>query len=391
METMKKAVAQLSVLCLILLSPAGVCESRSNSTEPNKAFEHPGGLYSLKQIETMKARTQTMPHRAAFENLTARAQALLHHQPRPVEVYHVPYYYANNDASMEAKKPLSDDAFAAFTLALAYRLSEPCEPVYADKAAGILNAWAQTNRAISGFDGKLTACYCGVPMVTAAELLSDYPGWNHEDQAAFKTWLRTCLCKSADGIKQNRNNHGCWGLYTTLACRHFLDDHEGFAEDVKLLRSHLSALIDDRGELPAENKRTSSGMWYTYFALCPLSCAAAVATHATGEDFFAWTDTDGKGLKSALDTFFAYCTAPDTWPYERPGGLFGWIHNLFHPSAEEVKLPRPDSWPGNLYEAMLAYYKEPQWDEWLSPHRPILSGRGWMWATLTNLPARCEE
>jgi hypothetical protein len=85
-------------------------------------------------------------------------------------------------------------------------------------------------------------------------------------------------------------------------------------------------------------------MWYTYFALAPLTGAAAIALDATGQD----------------------------------------LYNRLYPSENELVLPTPTGWPGNLYEAMLPIYREPAWDAWLAPHRPIRGGRAWIYPTLLN-------
>ena len=348
-------------------------------------FVHPGGLHGLEQLEAAKGRIDEEPLSRAYAGLAGQAESFLSLEPRPLANYDVPYFYFNKDESMSAKQLLSDDAFAAYTLALAYRLGGCQRQDYAAKSIEIINAWAKVNKKVSGFDGDLAACYCGVPLVLAAELVSDNPLWAAQDRELFGQWVLNVMLKSADSLKYKNNNHGCWGLYTSLVCNHYLDNKSGFAEGVELLKRQISAMIDDKGELPAENKRTNSGMWYTYFALCPMSCSAYIATNVTGVDYFNYTDADGKGLKPALDTFFRYCKNPGSWPYKKPSGLRGAVYNLFYPSADEVKMPKPDSWPGNLYEAMQGIYNEPQWDKWLEPHRPIQGGRGWMWATAFRL------
>lgn len=346
-------------------------------------FVHPGGLHTAKQLSMIKSRRDTQPHKQNCDQLISQAREFLSVSPRPLENFNVPYFYFNKEASMAAKQSLSDDAFAAYTLALAYHLDDAGDAhLYADKAVEILNAWAKTNRKVSGFDGDLTACYCGVPLVLAAELLSGYSGWTSDDRELLRQWVLKTIAKSAEAIKRKNNNHGCWGLYVSLVCNHYLDDKAAFEADVSLLKRQISHMIDDKGELPAENKRTNSGLWYTYFALCPMSLSAAIATNVTGEDYFNYTDAAGRGLKPALDRFFAYCKNPEVWPYERPSGLSGAVYNLFYPSADYLKLPQPNSWPGNLYEVMNGVYQEKEWEAWLKPYRPIHSGRGWMWATV---------
>lgn len=366
-------IISLTVLMVVHTALAG---------EPR--FIHPGGLHTPAQLKNIREQMQTEPVKQACEVLFATAQTYLDHKPHPPANYNVPYYYMNKKACMSAKKTLSDDAFAAYTLALAYQLSDKeAANEYALAAAKILNSWATRNKKISGFDGNLVACYCGVPLIAAAELISDYPGWNGRQRQVFRRWLSDTIAQSANSIKHKNNNQGCWGLYASLACNHFLEDAAGFKSDTKLLKKHISSMINDTGELPAENKRTNSGIWYTYFALCPMSCSAAIVTNTTGENMFEFTDSRGRGLKLALDRLFEYCRQPQSWPYEKPKGLTGILHNLFYPSADQLKLPRADSWPGNLYEVMNGIYDEPAWDQWLKPHRPIQSGRGWSWASVS--------
>ncbi|MBN2377984.1 MAG: alginate lyase family protein [Sedimentisphaerales bacterium] len=349
-------------------------------------FDHPGGLHSEKQLNKMRLIIFEEPGTQAYNRLIDQAKKLLSSIPQPMANYNVPYFYWNKKTPSPVKDKLSKDAFAAYTLALAYQLEKnESKSSYADKAIEILNAWADTNRRITGFDGDLTACYCGVPMVHAAELLTNYQNWFQQDREDFKKWLSNTLLKSAHRIKRKNDNHGCWGLYTSLACNHYLDNTVEFQKDIALLEVKISKMIDRKGELPSENKRTNSGMWYTYFALCPLTCSSSIATNATGKDYFNYTSEDGKSLKSALDALFNYCEDPDSWPYEKPTGLTGIFYNTFNPSADYIKKPRPDSWPGNLYEVMLSYYHEEEWNQWLRSHRPINGGRGWIWPTLTKL------
>ncbi|MFI4912804.1 MAG: alginate lyase family protein [Sedimentisphaeraceae bacterium JB056] len=347
-------------------------------------FEHPGGLHTAVQIDNIRNKMSDEPVKKACDVLFSTAQTLLEYEPNPPADFKVPYYYMNKKACMKAKSSLSDDAFAAYTLALAGQISEAeTADKYTASAIRILNAWAATNKEISGFDGNLIACYCGVPLVLAAELVNENPLWKETDKQIFRQWLSNTLAKSANSIKRKKNNHGCWGLYTSLACNYFLEDTEGFESDINLLKKQISAMIADSGELPSENKRTNSGMWYTYFALCPMSCSAAIVTNATGEDMFNYTDAKRRGLKPALDKLFEYSISPQSWPYEKPTGLTGAIHNLFNPSSDKVKMPRPDSWPANLYEVMIPLYNGQDWDNWLKSHRPIQSGRGWCWATIS--------
>ena len=310
------------LMCLVL--------GQSSFANNVNRFDHPGGFHTQKQIENIRQRIIEKPENRAYKALIDHAENFLSFVPHPMADYNAHYFYGKNKTPSPSKDKLSKDAFAAYTLALAYQLDvSEKRASYADKAVEILNAWATTNRKISGFDGNLTACYCAPPMILAAELLSDYEHWNQQDQNSFKKWISNTLLKSANAIKHKKNNHGCWGLYTSLACHHYLDDVMAFQKDTAILEKQIASLIDKKGEFPAENKRTNSGMWYTYFALCPLTCSAHIATNVTEKNYFNSSTPNGRSLKLALDSLFNYCKNPDSWSYEKPAGLKGFFYNIF--------------------------------------------------------------
>jgi hypothetical protein len=320
--------------------------------------------------------------------LITEAEQALVASPHAVADFNVPGYYGQPAASMAAKQGLSDDASAAYALALAYQLDTgDRRTLYATKAVELLNAWAATNRRVSGEDGDLVLCYAGIPLVFAADLLSNYPGWRPEDRDAFKGWVNRVFRRSADKIKGRANNHGAWGTFASMAGAHLTDDADAVNADVVRLKQRIARAIASDGELPDENRRTNSGMWYTYFALMPMTAAAQIVLNATGEDLFRYTAPNGRSLKLALDRFFRHCRNPTAWPYKKPGGLFGLVYNTIYPSADELLLPTPSDWPGNLYEAMAAIYGERAWEEWVEKYRPIRGGRGWIYPTLMRTTA----
>lgn len=352
-------------------------------------FEHPGGMHTADEIRWVRENLGSEPWKGAFAQLLAEADAALGARSRAVEDLDVPFYYGSPDASMAAKQGLSDDASAAYALALAYQLDGSASRfAYADKAAELLTSWGKTHRRVSGYDGDLVMCYAGIPFVFAADLLSDYEGWAEGDREAFRGWVRNVFLASAARKKQEKNNQGDWGTFASAAGHHLLDDGEGMLSDTELLKGRIAGEIALGGELPAENKRTNSGMWYTYFALAPMTGSVNVVRNGTGVDLFQYEAPNGRTIREALGAFFVYCQHPETWPYKRKAGIAGLIQGLAHPSAEEVKLPSPGSWPGNLYEAMAIVYDEPAWAEYVKDHRPVRGGRGWIYPTLMCVPAR---
>jgi len=345
------------------------------SALPASAFDHPGGITSSSRIQAVRKNLGREPWRSAFAQLRSEALAALDYKTDAPETLRVPGYYSDAAGHTSGKKSLSDAALAAYALALAYQIGQ--DPRFADKAAAILDDWAAKNKKVQGPDGDLVLCYAGIPFLFAAELLHGYDGW---DRTAFQTWVRGVFLKSARKLERRSNNQGAWGIFAAMAGHHLLDEKEALLADIPRLRARIESRIAQDGSLPLESRRTNSGMWYTYFALAPLTSAAAITLDATGEDLFHDT-----ALKRGLDKLFTYCLDPGSWPHPKPGGIYGWFHNKLYPSEDRVDRPSPTDWPANLYEAMLPVYREPRWEAWLAPHRPIRGGRAWIYPTLLIL------
>lgn len=372
------------VVCLI-----GGCAQAPRSVPPaeGKRFDHPGGMHSADEIRWVTANLDREPWRSAYAQLKVEADSRLGDASCAVEDFNVPYYYRFPEACMAAKRGLSENAGAAYALALTYRLdTAPQRSRYADKAVTLLTDWGKTNRRASGYDGDLVMCYAGLPFIFAGDLLWDYHGWSQEDRETFMRWVREVFLRSAKRKETERNNHGDWGTFASIAAHHLVDDRAGVLRDVAHLKRRIATSIGANGELPAETKRNNSGMWYTYFALAPMTGAVQIARNATAIDLFAYEAPGKRSVRQALDAFFVYCQNPEAWPYARKTGIAGALQEVFYPSADTIKLPSPSSWPGNLYEAMGAMYGEATWTDYVKAHRPIRGGRAWIYPTLMSVP-----
>lgn len=379
----QSARALCGILLALVLWGSALVGAQAPASPAGSGFTHPGGLHSSAQLQAVRRRLADEPWRSAYAQLRGDAAAALSRSPQATEDFDVPAYYRDPQGSMAAKQALSDDAAAAYALALAYQLDPTEQRVrFAAKAVELLEAWARTNRRVSGGDGDLVLCYAGLPMVLAADLLSDHDGWSAPGRMAFQGWVKGVFCGSADRIKGKPSNWGAWGTCAAVAVAHLLDDRDAVAAETEALKSRIADTIAPNGELPHENRRTNSGMWYTYFALAPTTVAAQIILNATGTDLFTYQAPDGRPLRQALDRLFAYSQQPEQWPYRLPPGLRGRLWRTFYPAADHVLIPTATSWPGNLFEAMATVYREPAWDEWLGPHRPIHGGRGWVYPTL---------
>jgi hypothetical protein len=344
-----------------------------------RKFEHPGGLHSREEIRTARAKIAAgaQSWKKAYQALVKQAGRGLERKPAPIANFNVPGYYGNPKGHRERSKRLHTDVWAAYSCALAYQLTAGNQRSrYADKAVQVLAAWAKVNTRTSGGDGTLVMAYGGVGLVFAAELLSDYRGWSASQRADFKKWVRGVYLKACTSIAGRGNNWGDWGVLGCTASHHFLDDAKGLDADIARIRKKIDASIAADGRMPAETGRGKNGIWYTYFALAPLTAACQVARNGRGVDLFHYKGKDGAGIERALDYLLRYCKAPKKWPHYR---------------GKDLNLPDPRHWPGNLFQAMAGIYGKKQYADWPDRSRPImLFGHHYAWSVptlLRTLPA----
>jgi len=332
-----------------------------------------GLWHTEQQLAAMRERAADPPWDAALAAVLAEAEGALSRVPAAVPNFDVPPYYDDPDGHDAAKQALSDDGYAAYALALGYQLASEAEQreAFAAKATEILQAWATINTEVNGDDGDLVMMYKGVHLLYAADLVGNWPGWQ---PSAFRAWTDTVFRAAAERTRDKDNNHGAWGTFGAVTAAALLEDAAGVAAEVARAQQRIENSIDDNGELPEENKRTNSGIWYTYFALAPLTGTAWVARNVGDVDLFAWVAPNGRTIRLALDRLFYWCLFPERWPYPLPEGVAGELWRLLYPCADELELPTIESWPGNLFEAMSAVYNEPAWANWVAGHRPQ---RGW--------------
>jgi len=210
----------------------------------------------------------------------------------------------------------------------------------------------------------------------------NFDGWDPARRSAFTSWSSTVFWNSAHAIKGRANNWGAWGTLGAVASAALVGNAPTLTEETESLRRRIAESIDATGELPEENKRTNSGMWYTYFALTPMTAAAAIVRNATGVDLFAYAAPNGRTIRLALDRHFYYALYPEEWPHPLPEGLEGELWRILYPCADEIELPTVTGWPGSLFEIMSDFYQVPEWAEWVVASRPMKGYHAWIYVTL---------
>lgn len=371
----------------VAAADAGVTDAALDATPaPDPAPPGVGLMHTSAQLDFMRAHATQEPWASAYQQLLAEAEAALARTPQAKADFDVPFYYGQPAASQAAKEGLRQDALAAYALALGYQLAETHAKrvQYADKAITLLDAWATINKTVSGADGNLVVLYTGIPLLYAGDLVMNYGGWNQASRTAFVAWVGTVFANSAGAIKDHGNNWGDWGTLGAVASAGVLHDTAAVLAEVERIKARIANDIDASGELPEENKRTNSGMWYTFFALTSMTTAAQIALNVTGADLFAYTAPNGRTIRLALDKELFYATHADQWPYHLPAGVAGDAWRQLYPCADDVEMPTPTGWPGNLFEIMSDVYKVQAWEDWVAPHRPERGYHGWIYATLAR-------
>ncbi len=343
-----------------------------------------GLLHTEAQLDFMRAHAGVEPWASAVHQVLDEAEAALARTPTATEDFDIPFYYGDPAASQAAKEGLRQDAMAAYACALGYQLAGTREQreAYAAKSVEILSAWAGVNHSVSGSDGPLVVIYTGIPLLYAADLVANDDAFDAASRAAFLAWVDEVFSPSASSIKDHVNNWGDWGTLGVVAADALHGDAAALASEAERIKVRIGNNINAAGELPEENKRTNSGMWYTFFALTSMTTAAQIIENATGQDLFSYTSPEGRSFALALAREFHYAEHPDEWPYHLPAGIAGDAWRLVYPCDDTVQMPTPSGWPGSLFEVMSDRYQQPDWESWVSGSRPQHGWHGWIYSTL---------
>lgn len=324
-------------------------------------------MHPLQQINYVKKqiKKKQAPYYDAYRQLKYFAdsiQAVSHHA---LVDFAIPGFYDKPQEHRANSLALQQDAFAAYCSALAYVLTG--EKKYGEKACYFLNAWAFTNKRYSGHDGILVMTYSGSGLLMAAELMADSKLWAKTEKADFRKWVKYVYQDATNTIRVHKNNWADWGRFGSLLAASFLNDKAEIAENIRLIKSDLFIKIANDGSMPEETKRGSNGIWYTYFALAPMTAACWVTYNLTGENLFDLSQ-NGVSIKKAMDYLAYYNKHPREWKWD-----------------SNPNTGNKEAWPNNLLEAMSDIYKDNNYIEYIKDRRPIIYPThhfAWVFTTL---------
>ncbi|KAJ5313681.1 uncharacterized protein N7443_000565 [Penicillium atrosanguineum] len=150
------------------------------------AFVHPGALHTIQDFERINTHVTNgdEPWNIVWTLLTESPYAQSSYLPTPRQTV----YRGYNGVNSENYPDLYRDTAAAYQLAIRWRISN--DTTYAEAAVNILNSWAVTLTTIDGTSDKFLASgLYGYQMANAAELMTDYAGWDSTNKTATGTML----------------------------------------------------------------------------------------------------------------------------------------------------------------------------------------------------------
>jgi hypothetical protein len=197
-------------------------------------ISHPTMLHKQSDFDLIKTKlaTNLQPWKSGYDVLTASSFVSLNYTASPT------VKIIRGGGTIEESQPDNygnayRDAAAAYQMGIMYKLTG--ETKYADKVVQILNAWATTNKSITGDSNKFLASgIYGYQFANAAELVRAYSGWSAADFKTFQNWMVTVWYPMALDFLE-RHNGTCSSHYwtnwdianmnTMLAIGILTDDH----------------------------------------------------------------------------------------------------------------------------------------------------------------------
>ncbi len=384
---MKKTLLKLIalVLCLSMLAaPIAGCNKNGDNGDGNKPSQGSGitppelqdtaGKYTAYQLEQVRVKIEEKaePWKSAYDNLINYVKKHNSDEFTVDEDFNVPGYYVDSKGHAEAKERLNATGCMSYACALAYVFSGNTR--YSLKANRLLEAWAEKNKTISGADGALAMCVMGPSLMYAAELLNISGGWNAESKEIFTGWVESVFLPTANSIRERENNWGDWGMLASIAAYNFLGNTEELNNCAVMMRGRIESTILPTGEMPHETKRESNGIWYTYFALAPMTAACEMIYNITGYNLFEYEGESGQSIEKGLDYLLYYCKNPDEWPH--------------YPGGTQSYSPKSSDYPYNLFEAMGVIYGNEEYTEFgrTKEINTVLGHHyAWSFSTLTTI------
>jgi hypothetical protein len=234
-------VSGWSVLSIRAEQPSpGVALSPTSVAAPWSApeqFTHPGLLSTREDLQRMRAKVASgeQPWKGSWDILVQNTDRIMNATPEVEETIRAGGRVAENYMR------LARDCARSYQLALRYHGSG--DPIFADKAVEILNAWADGHKGWEGDSNlALRGGLYGYQFACAAELLRDYRGWSRSDFSKFQAYMREQFYPGNSNFLRSRFGtppHHYWANWTLanqasmMAIGVLCDDRAMFEEGLR--------------------------------------------------------------------------------------------------------------------------------------------------------------
>ena len=357
--------------------------SEDNIVLTDYQFRHPMTILSVEELAVVKNRIANgvEPQATAFQALITAANAKQTFVPDPPTTMNIMSGYDTNSNLSLMRAWLWRNCSSAYTSALAYAYTGQTK--YADKAVEILNAWATKGTVFTGADAPLQLGSYFSPMLYAADLLHDYPGWSTTSRSKFKTWwTNNCLVHTKVAMNDYLNNWKDAGILGVMSAAVAF-------EDEALLQSALIQLQlyfkvnpkasdplnpswkmskDSRGHyLTDEVDRNlgRSGLTYTYYSLTTGIQCFEIARYA-GYNFWTAQTSKGATYPGVIKQLFNWSILGETFPwYANPDNDITYQRNSYEIANNNCTLSTTMK-------------------NWLSNNRPVQGNQGDEYVTLNK-------
>ncbi len=221
-----------------------------------QTFVHPGVPFTMDDLNHLKSNLTKEPWAsayAAFQN-DYRSKLTYGMQGPYVTVGRAPDVNRN---------PWMNDMVAIHNLAFMWIFTG--DQAYAQKATGILDAWAVTNTRWTGDETFLDLGDYAQYYITGADILrSTYPGWTADNDAHVRNWFANILWKEADVPNPLRGlNQGAIQVKIAIGIAAYLGDAALWQQAVQSYRTDAGgALPNSLGNGQVGDSGRDEGHWF---------------------------------------------------------------------------------------------------------------------------------
>ncbi len=220
-------------------------------------FVHPGAIDSRENLEFVRERIKAgaQPWTTELDRIKASGFAV-----------RTPHGLVAIDSKSGDAGVSRDDAIAAYTQSLLWYFTG--DPVYADRAVSILNAWAPLKGFTAGTEqARLQAGWIGAVLAPAAEIMRGYPGWRRADLGALQAMFRRAFYPQLNTASFWNGNVDLTQIDAMMAISVFNEDEPEFRAGLLRLKARIPAYIYLKSDGPRPTPIAGDGgdfkkFWY---------------------------------------------------------------------------------------------------------------------------------